>query len=274
MGAASSHSEEQCEVMEVTVLGGSAAGASPGQGCSGYLVEHAGAHIVLDLGPGTFPELRRHVDFRTLDAVIISHLHLDHMLDIFTLRYALAYNPIPAPTPIPVWAPPGGRQFLFDAARVFAGEEGAASFYDVFVIREYDPTATLPIGPLTLRFRPTVHFIPCWAIRVSTEHDGDLFFTADTGPSADLLPLASGANLVISEGTATPDDETPIASRGHLTPAEAGRLARDAGAQLLLLTHLWAENDLFRAVQEAEAAFGGPVVLATRGTRLAVPRRH
>lgn len=274
MTAASSRSEEQRTFMEVTVLGGSAAGASPGQGCSGYLVEHAGTRIVLDLGPGTFPELRLHIDYRSLGAVVLSHLHLDHMLDVFTLRYALAYNPVAAPTPIPLWVPPGGRQFLTEAARVFAGEGSAATFYDVFDINEYDPGDALHIGPLTLRFRPTVHYVPCWAIRVSTSRDGDLFYTADTGPTADLLPLASGAALVIAEGTARPGNEEPFAARGHLTPEEAGLLARDAGAHLLLLTHLWAENNPFDALHEADSAFGGPVVLATRGTRLAVPPRY
>lgn len=260
--------------MDVTVLGGSAAGASPGQGCSGYLIEHAGTQIVLDLGPGTFPELRLHLDYRKLDAVVLSHLHLDHMLDVFALRYALAYNPVAAPGPVPLWVPPGGVNFLTSAARVFAGETGAVAFYDVFDIREYDPSDELHLGPLTLRFRPTVHYVPCWAIRVSTVRDGDLFYTADTGPTADLLPLASGASLVISEGTAIASDEEPFAARGHLTPEEAGMLARDAGAQILLLTHLWAENDPFEALHEAESAFGGPVVLATRGTRLTVPRRY
>ncbi|MFN8676225.1 MAG: MBL fold metallo-hydrolase [Thermomicrobiales bacterium] len=260
--------------MEVTVLGGSAAGASPGQGCSGYLIEQAGTQIVLDLGPGTFPELRLHLDFRQLDAVVLSHLHLDHMLDVFTLRYALAYNPVSAPAPIPLWVPPGGISFLTDAARVFAGETDGSAFYDSFVVREYDPADALQIGSLTLRFRPTVHYVPCWAIRVSAGREGDLFYSADTGPTADLLPLASGASLVIAEGTARPNTEEPFATRGHLTPEEAGLLARDAGSELLLLTHLWAENDPFQALHEAESVFGGPVVLATRGTRLTVPRRH
>jgi ribonuclease BN (tRNA processing enzyme) len=260
--------------MDVTVLGGSAAGASPGQGCSGYLIEHAGTQIVLDLGPGTFPELRLHLDYRKLDAVILSHLHLDHMLDVFTLRYALAYNPVSASSPLPLWVPPGGIQFLTDAAHVFAADTSAEVFYEVFTINEYDPDASLRIGSLTLRFRPTVHYIPCWAIRASTERDGDVFYSADTGPTADLLPLASGAALVISEGTASPGTEEPFTARGHLTPEEAGLLARDAGAQILLLTHLWAENDPFESLTEAESAFGGPVVLATRGTRVSVPRRY
>jgi ribonuclease BN (tRNA processing enzyme) len=274
MGAASSRSEEQRAFMDVTVLGGSAAGASPGQGCSGYLVEQGATQIVLDLGPGTFPELRLHLDYRKLDAVVLSHLHLDHMLDVFAMRYALAYNPIAALAPMPLWVPPGGRQFLDDAARVFAGEAGADSFYDDFVIREYDPDETIQIGSLALSFRRTVHYVPCWAIRVSTGREGDLFYSADTGPSADLLPLASGASAVIAEGTSRPDTAEPFTTRGHLTPEEAGVLARDAGAQVLMLTHLWAENDPFEALREAEAAFGGPVILATHGTRLTVPRRY
>lgn len=261
-------------VVEVTVLGGSAAGVSPGQGCSGYLVAHDDTRIVLDLGPGTLPELRLHTDYRTLDAVVLSHLHLDHMLDVFALRYALAYNPIPAPGPVRLWVPPGGVQFLRDAARVFAGAEGAASFCDVFVLDEYDPAQPLAIGSLTLRFQPTVHYVPCWAIRVSTSDDAELFYTADTGPAADLLPLATGASLVIAEGTAASNSPEPLATRGHLTPTEAARLARDAGADTLLLTHLWAENDPSAAVSEAQAVFGGPVLLASRGAHIVVPARR
>ncbi|MFT4036631.1 MAG: MBL fold metallo-hydrolase [Thermomicrobiales bacterium] len=255
--------------LDITILGGSAAGVSPGQGCSGYLVEHAGTCIVLDLGPGTLPELRRHTDFRTLDAVVLSHLHLDHMLDVFALRYALAYNPVAAPAPVPLWVPPGGKAFLEGAALAFAGEDDARHFYAVFHIQEYDPDAPLSIGTLTLRFRPTVHYVPCWAMRVSPDDGaGDLFFTADTGPSADLLPLAAGASLVIAEGTARPDETENYGMRGHLTPAEAAALACEAGAGTLVLTHLWAEHDPERAVAEAAAVFGGEVILATPGLHL------
>lgn len=110
--------------MQLTVLGGSAASPNAGMGCAGLLVQTETTRFVLDLGPGTLQELRRHADFRTLDAVIISHLHLDHVLDLLTLRHALVYNPIPAPNPIPVWLPPGGIDFLerttapFDACDV------------------------------------------------------------------------------------------------------------------------------------------------------------
>ena len=86
-------------MMRVTTLGGSAAGANTGMACSGLLVRTATTTALVDLGPGTFPELRRHVDFRALDGIVISHLHLDHTLDLGTMRYALAYNPQPGNHP-------------------------------------------------------------------------------------------------------------------------------------------------------------------------------
>ncbi len=95
--------------MRLTILGGSAASPNTGMGGSGLLVESGRTRLVLDLGPGTLQELRRHTDFRTLDAVVISHMHVDHVLDLLSLRHALAYNPIPAPVPVPVYLPPGGQ---------------------------------------------------------------------------------------------------------------------------------------------------------------------
>src|SRR5215216_3648310 len=107
--------------MELTILGGSAAGPNPGQGCSGYLVGSGMTRVVLDLGSGTFPELRRHVDYRLLDGVVLSHWHLDHFLDILALRYALEYNPVPANRRLPLWLPPGGLELLHRLAQAVAG---------------------------------------------------------------------------------------------------------------------------------------------------------
>jgi ribonuclease BN (tRNA processing enzyme) len=251
--------------MKLTVLGGSAAGANPGQGCSGYLVESGSTRVVMDLGPGTFPELRRHVDYRAIDGVVVSHSHLDHLLDVLTLRYALSYNPVPAKRRVPLWLPPGGDLLLDRMARAISDDPKGGEFLSVFDVRQYEPDASLSIGELEFRFYPTVHYVPCWAMRISNGVEGDLFYTADTGPAADLPSAAAGSHIVVAEGTATAGSQEPYASRGHMTPAEAGALAREAGATRLVLSHLWAENDPFRSVEEAETAFGGPVELATPG---------
>ena len=254
--------------MRLTTLGGSAAGPNPGQGCSGYLVESGGTRLVLDLGPGTLPVLRLHADFRRLDGVILSHLHVDHMLDVIALRYALAYNPVRPEGPIPLWLPPGGFTFLDAIARAFMPAGDRDAFFSVFALAEYDPDAALTAGDIQVRFHPTVHYIPCWAMRVSNGIDGDLFYTADTGPAATLVPFARGSRIIIAEGTKQPGDREPFATRGHLTPEEAGRLASEVQAEVLVLTHLWAENDPFRAVAQAGAAFRGQVVLATPGRQV------
>jgi len=254
--------------MKLTVLGGSAAGPNPGQGCSGYLVESGLTDVVVDLGPGTFPELRRHVDYRAIDGVVISHGHLDHFLDVLTLRYALAYNPVAAGQQLPLWLPPGGVALLERLAEAITEDPESSEFLSVFEVREYEPDAFLTIGELEFRFHPTVHYVPCWAVRISNGIDGDLFYTADTGPAANLASAAAGSHVMVAEGTNTRGSQEPYASRGHMTPAEAGALARQAGARTLLLSHIWAEDDPFQAVREASEMFGGPVDLATPGLRL------
>jgi len=254
--------------MKLTVLGGSAAGPNPGQGCSGYLVESGLTDVVVDLGPGTFPELRRHVDYRAIDGVVISHGHLDHFLDVLTLRYALAYNPVAAGQQLPLWLPPGGVALLERLAEAITEDPESSEFLSVFEVREYEPDALLTIGELEFRFHPTVHYVPCWAVRISNGIDGDLFYTADTGPAANLASAAAGSHVMVAEGTNTRGSQEPYGSRGHMTPAEAGALARQAGTRTLLLSHIWAEDDPFQAVREASEMFGGPVDLATPGLRL------
>src|SRR3954454_4151457 len=152
--------------MQLTVLGGSAASPNTGMGCAGFLVETTSTRLVLDLGPGTLSELRRHADFRTLDAVIVSHLHVDHVLDLLALRHALAYNPRPAPAPTPVWLPPGGIEFLAAATAPFDACDEPGRFAATVSTAEYLPETPLVIGDVTVSFAPTVHYIPAWAIRV------------------------------------------------------------------------------------------------------------
>jgi ribonuclease BN (tRNA processing enzyme) len=254
--------------MQLTILGGSAAGPNPGQGCSGYLVESGTTRVVIDLGSGTFPELRRHVDYRLIDGVVLSHGHLDHFLDILALRYALAYNPVVAYRRLPLWLPPGGLELLYRLAQAVTADSDTEEFLAVFDAKLYDPDALLAIGELQLRFHPTVHYDPCWAVRISNGVDGDLFYTADTGPAANLAAAANGSRVLVAEGTERENSRELFESRGHMTPAEAGALARDAGVKVLVLSHLWVEDDPFRAVSEATRMFGGAVELATPGLRM------
>src|SRR5215218_6331991 len=151
--------------MRLTVLGGSAASPNTGAGCSGYLIAHGETRLWVDPGPGTLAELRRHTDFRTLTGVLVSHMHLDHVLDLLALRHALAYNPVRAPSPVPVWLPPGGAAFLARAVEPFDECDEPGRFSATIHVREYDPEQPLTIGNITVDFVPAVHDVPSWAMR-------------------------------------------------------------------------------------------------------------
>ena len=256
--------------MKLTVLGGSAAGVGTRQGCSSYLIESEQSATVLDLGPNTLAQLRAHTDFRTLDGVVISHLHVDHILDLVALRFALAHNPVPPPKRVPLHLPPDGMAMLTRLARAFeTPDTGLEWFSEVFDVSEYDPGSSVECGNFAFTFAPTVHYVPCWAIRVHpTDDSGDLLYTADTGPASDLSQIGRDVHVLLAEGTATEDSDEPFATRGHITPAEAGELATRLGVTSLILTHIWEENDPSDAIGQAATTFPGAVMRATPGLEL------
>lgn len=271
--------------MELTILGGSAAGPNPGDASAGYLVRSGETALLLDCGSGVVSRLRAHGDERTLRAVILSHLHSDHTLDLVALRYTLKYTPYPerlrgeGVAPVPLYLPPDGPSFLDRLAAAFqTGNETGQNFWgEVFAPREYTPhlaagAPPLTIGPLTIRFAPMRHYIPTWAIRIEEATTGRaLTYSADTGPRAPLAQFARDSDLLLCEATLLrqPAGQDP-ADQGHLTATEAGRIAAAANARRLVLTHLYAEFGFDRSLADARAAFAGPVDRAYAGATFTV----
>lgn len=253
--------------MRLTVLGGSAASPNTGAGCAGFLVQRGSTNIVLDMGPGTLQELRRHADFRTLSAVVISHMHVDHMLDLIALRHALAYNPLPAPGPVPIWLPPGGAVMLAEITAPFDRCDDPGTFTSTVSVQEYDPAHPLGIGDLEVRFQRTVHILPAWAMRIRAP-EGDLGYTADGGPCSEWDDLLRGVRVLIAEATLIEPGTRPITKRGSLTATEAGELAQRCGVGALLLAHMWEELGFSAASERAAAAYPGEITQALPGTLL------
>lgn len=253
--------------MRLTVLGGSAASPNTGAGCAGFLAQRGRTSVVLDMGPGTLQELRRRTDFRTLSAVIISHMHVDHVLDLIALRHALAYNPVSPPGPVPLWLPPGGAEILAQVTAPFDRCDDPGTFTNTVSVQEYDPARPLQIGELKVRFQRTVHILPAWAMHIAAP-EGDLGYTADGGPTSAWDDLLGGVRVLIAEATLIEPGPRPIMKRGSLTAVEAGELARRCGAETLLLAHMWEELGFDTARQHAVAAFGGKTLLARPGLTL------
>lgn len=247
--------------MRLTVLGRSPARPNPGEACAGYLVEDGDARVLVDIGPGIVAQLLRRHHPDELDAVVISHMHADHMLDLVTLRYVYPWRRLAPEERLRVVLPPGSADQLLDLAR---GVGGARHFEDAFNLSEHDGSAPFAVGSLTLTPRATQHYIPCWGFRI--EGDGRrLSYTADTAPCPGLDDLADSADLLLSEATlrSPAEDAQPPEPRGHLTAAEAGAVAREGGVRCLVLTHLPVNGeDAAWARTDATEAFGSDVEIA------------
>jgi len=264
--------------VRITVLGKSPAWQDANGACSGYLVEDAGTYLLLDCGNGVFGKLRAHVDFVDVDAVVLSHLHADHFFDLIPFAYALHYHPRQQPVPVHRWegTQTPARPTLYgprdtkDVLRQVCGVLNAECLVEeAFDVRQYDPSDVLEIGPLRVRFHPVPHFIPTWAVEItSTNGDGCFTFGADHAPSDALVEFARDTDLLMIEGTLPRPERT--GQRGHVTPFEAGDHGRRAGAKRLVVTHFADDLDEAWVRNEACRGFGGEVTIAREGATFTV----
>ena len=245
--------------ISVTVLGSGVAWANPGGVCSGYLVRAGGAALMMDCGTGTLGRLRAFFDPSELDAVVVSHMHPDHYMDLVGLRYGTLYGGLGGAQPLRVFLPPGGAEILRRLGLVL--DNSSAFFSDVFDVREYDPAGCLRFGEMTVRMRRVQHYIPSHAMRIEVGASS-LVYSADAAPCDALVEHARDADALLCEAAMLHhgQDEREPEKRGHLTAGEAGKIAQQAGVRRLLVTHAPLDlEDPGRAAREAAGEYGGPV---------------
>jgi ribonuclease BN (tRNA processing enzyme) len=237
--------------MELTVLGCSGSFNGPhGEACSGYLLRSGDTAIWVDCGNGTFGQLQQHVAPEDLTAVVLTHSHPDHCVDIYGLHVLLRYGLEIGN--LPVYAPEGLERSL---AALVSDWGDTFSWY---AIGDGDATT---VGGVDLRFSRTDHPPPTCAVEAS-RNGKRLVYTADTGPGWSVDAFSPGADLVVSEATYLHEHRR---SAIHLSAQQAGAAAREAKAGRLILTHLWPFVDKDTAVLEGSEAFGAPVTLAAQG---------
>ena len=211
------------------------------------------------MGTGAFANLRRHADYDRLGAVVISHMHADHFIDLIPLRYALKYGPRRRGGKLPVHLPPGGLAMLRAFVAAFPREPGAF-LDDVFALHEYDPSKPLAIEGATLRFAHTAHYIPAFAMR--WERNGaSVTYSADTAPDERVVALARESDVFVCEATLLHGAIEP-GTRGHSTAADAAAMARDAGVRRLVLSHYGVESTSRDLDDAAREIFRGEILVA------------
>ena len=212
------------------------------------------------MGTGAFASLRRHLEYDRLDAVVISHMHADHFIDIVPLRYALRYGRVRREQRLPLYLPPGGEAMLSRLVAAFS-DEGAGDFLgEVFDVRTYDPAAPLRMGAATLTFAPTRHYIPTFAMRYSCGGQS-ITYSADTAPDPRVSDLARGTDLFLCEATLLAG-HLETGERGHCSALEAAQMARMAGARALCLTHYGEFSHARDLDESARGRFTGEIFVA------------
>jgi ribonuclease BN (tRNA processing enzyme) len=261
--------------MKLTVLGKSPAWQDAGGACSGYLVKDDERTVLLDCGNGVFGKLREYGDYVDVDAIIISHLHADHFLDLVPFAFGLTYAPRQQAEAIGKWpgtdsparpvlyAPPGSREVFSHVCGLWGN---CSLIEDAFDFREFDPAAEFAVGDLAFRFQEVPHYIQTWAIGVENGAGRRIAYGADCRPNEALCRFAEGADVLLAEATLPHPEEG--GDRGHMTPFEAAQHAAEADVARLVLTHISDELDPAWAVGEASRAYGGPCEVAYEGMQI------
>jgi len=240
--------------VNLTVLGSAASYPGAGRACAGYLLEADGAALLLDCGNGVLGNLGRVLDPLALDAVFVTHGHVDHFADVYAMQAALRYAPDGPAAALPLHLPPG----LFERMGAVLTEHGRAEFAEAFEVSELADGARASYGAVTVTARGVAHSGDTFAL-VAEAGGARLVYTADATLDDALRVVAAGADVILADAT------LPEPYRGrapHMTAAEAGTLAAGAGAHTLVLTHLWPTVNRDAAAAEASAVFGGRVIVA------------
>jgi ribonuclease BN (tRNA processing enzyme) len=211
--------------------------------------------VVVDLGSGTLANLQSHVEVGDVDAVVLTHSHPDHWSDLPILRNAMRY--VLGLQDLPVY----GTAPTLAMARAVSGEIEPTLRWTVV-----DESSKVAVGDQRLRFSRTDHPVETLAVRVDAG-GRSLLYTADTGPGWDPAAAGEGVDLLLAEATLPPSYEGTVQ---HLSGRQAGAVAAAIGAARLVITHVSPGLDDEAQRRDAEAAFGGPVDVASTNATFAV----
>jgi ribonuclease BN (tRNA processing enzyme) len=235
--------------MRLTILGSSGGYSGPNNPTSGFLLEAGGARLWIDAGHGTYSSLQRMTDYLGVDAILISHVHADHCVDLYALNVALRFHE-QGVLRKDLYCP----REVWERVPLLLGDapEAQEGFHKTFDFHPVAAGETTEIAGVRASFLRTEHPNYCLAIRLETA-EGVLTYSADTGPGTDLAAFARGSDLLLCEATY---QEGKVGAPVHLTARQAAETAVRAGVRDLVLTHVWPEFDPRRSVDEARDSIG------------------
>jgi len=232
--------------VKLTVIGCSPAWPNPGGAQSGYLIETTGGRLLLDCGPGVLARLRLRESWPAVDAVAISHFHLDHWGDLVPWIFGASFGPGRGRARPRLWLPPGGAGTL----RTFGLRLGfSEQLEQVFELYEYDDGVPFAVAGFEVTPYRLSHYDELtFGLRVA-DGRSTLAYSGDSAPNPSLAELARDADLFLCEATLAAAE--PGEDRGHLTAEEAVDAFAASGARRLLVIHRPDELPLDGGVERA-----------------------
>lgn len=223
---------------------------------SGYLVDCGDTLIQMDLGSGTLAALTARTAPEGLTAILLTHWHYDHCCDMLPLIYRLEAMAAQGQAPLDVYAPVDEKSPVRRAVQAC----GAIRLHDVA------PGDCLTLGQVTVKVYRARHPVPAVMLRLTGE-GRILCYTGDTNETAGLDEFARDADVLLADGLFP--EAVWTEAKPHLSAQRAARLAADAGAKRLIITHLNPTIDPEGLLREARA-IRKDAVLAERGATYAV----
>lgn len=246
--------------MRMTVIGCSGSYPGPDSTASCYLLEaeHDGRswRVLLELGNGALGALHNYIDPLTVDAVLVSHLHSDHCLDLCGFYVMRKYHPLGPQPRIPVWGPADTADRMARAYDLPLDP----GMHEEFDFRPFE--GPFSIGPFAIEPIEVDHPVDAFGLRITAD-GATIGYSGDTGPCTGFDRVAEGAQLLLAEASFRASDDNP--PHLHLTGTDCADAANRGGAERLVLTHIPPWHDKKYALAEAEAVYDGPVELARSG---------
>lgn len=243
--------------MRFTIIGSGTLVPDAERGSAAFLVEEAGARVLVDGGSGTMTRLKKiGVDVRELDGGVYSHRHVDHCGDLVPILFALKVGvELPRTRDYPIWAGEGFQGFLDGLYGVF----GSWIRSDLWSTRVTElpldaPGMAMLPGGVRLDTLPANHSAGALHLRFTSPAGFVALFSGDTGPSENLIKLAAGVDVLITE-CAVPDKD-PWDS--HLCPDDVAAIVDAARPRRVIMTHLYPGTDPVAAIERV-ARVGIPV---------------
>ncbi len=248
--------------MKLTIVGCSGSYPGPDSAASCYLLEVAYEgrmfRIVLDLGNGALGALQRYGDINQIDAILITHLHGDHCLDLCSYYVARKYHPNGPLATVPVYGPEGTAERMACAGDL-PFDPGMKREFD---FHAWDPSTPEKIGPFEVWVALMDHPVTTYGIRLEHEHRS-LVYSGDSAPTPALVELSRDADVLLCEASFVEGEDNP--PHLHMTGREAAQHAQAADVGRLLLTHIPPWHDRSRILADAVSAWNGSIGLVSAG---------